>query len=51
MKKQLTLITSPRLTWRLNEKTKATGFAGIAQARDALANAQRKNNPATTKAA
>jgi hypothetical protein len=51
MKKQLTLITSPRLTWRLNEKTKATGFAGIAQARDALATAQRKNNPGSTKAA
>jgi hypothetical protein len=51
MKQQLTLITSPRLTWRLNEKTKATGFTGIAQARDALATAQRKTNPVTTKAA
>jgi hypothetical protein len=41
---QLSLIDTPK-TWRLDERTRATGRAGIAQARAALADAATRRPP------
>ena len=43
MDAQLTLIEVPDATWKLDERTRKAGKQGIAEARKALAEAQRKH--------
>ena len=42
MERQLTLIEVPKKAWKLDKQTREAGKKGIAEARKALAEAQRK---------
>jgi hypothetical protein len=42
MERQLTLLPDDKTDWRLDEKTRETGRTGLAAARQALADAQRR---------
>ena len=43
MERQLTLIEVPKKAWKLDKATREAGKKGIAEARKALAEAQRKH--------
>jgi hypothetical protein len=43
MERQLTLIEVPETVWKLDDRTRDVGRKGIAEARKALAEAQRKH--------
>jgi hypothetical protein len=45
MTKQLTLIDTPK-DWRLDDRTRALGFEGVAKARAALRDGLRHRSPA-----
>ncbi len=43
MERQLILIEVPETAWKIDERTRTAGKKGIAEARKALADAQRKH--------
>jgi len=51
MARQLVLIEASDVDWRLDERTREIGREGIAQAREALAEAVRRSRGATAKVA